>query len=84
MKSTLPRKNKISNDELLEGQQSPFSGTNISEEVNNTVAELRTQNNISNHSEPINLIEVPLNSTFDEKNSVNLTTQSAGKLLNNL
>ncbi|KYQ46936.1 Nuclear pore complex protein Nup98-Nup96, partial [Trachymyrmex zeteki] len=77
LKSTLPRKNKISNDELLEGQQSPFSGTNISEEVNNTVAELRTQNNISNHSEPINLIEVPLNSTFDEKNSVNLTTQSA-------
>ncbi|KYN31615.1 Nuclear pore complex protein Nup98-Nup96 [Trachymyrmex septentrionalis] len=77
LKSTLPRKNKISNDELLEGQQSPFSGTNVSEEVNNTVVELRTQNNISNHSEPINLIEVPLNSTFDEKNSVNLTMQSA-------
>jgi len=83
LKSTLPRKNKISNDELLEGQQSPFSGINVSEEVNNTVVELRTQNNISNHLDPINLIEVPLNSTFDEKNSVNLTMQSAGKLLNN-
>ncbi|KYM75978.1 Nuclear pore complex protein Nup98-Nup96 [Atta colombica] len=77
LKSTLPRKNKISNDELLEGQQSPFSGINVSEEVNNTVVELRTQNNISNHLDPINLIEVPLNSTFDEKNSVNLTMQSA-------
>ncbi|XP_012057062.1 PREDICTED: nuclear pore complex protein Nup98-Nup96 [Atta cephalotes] len=77
LKSTLPRKNKISNDELLEGQQSPFSGINVSEEVNNTVVELRTQNNISNHLNPINLIEVPLNSTFDEKNSVNLTMQSA-------
>ncbi|KYM94718.1 Nuclear pore complex protein Nup98-Nup96 [Cyphomyrmex costatus] len=77
LKSTIPRKNKILNDELLEGQQSPFSGTNVSEEVNNTVVELRTQNNISNHSESINLNEVPLNSTFDEKSSVNLTMQSA-------
>jgi len=81
LKSTLPRKNKISDDELLEGQRSPFSGTNASEEVNNTMAELRSQNNISNHSEMINLIEVPLNSTFDEKNSMNLTMQNAGKLL---
>jgi len=81
LKSTLPRKNKISDDELLEGQRSPFSGTNTSEEVNNTMAELRSQNNISNHSEIINLIEVPLNSTFDEKNSMNLTMQNAGKLL---
>lgn len=77
LKSTLPRKNKISDDELFEGQRSPFSGTNTSEEVNNTVAELRSQNNISNHSETINLTEVPLNSTFDEKNSVNLTMQNA-------
>ncbi|XP_036147663.1 nuclear pore complex protein Nup98-Nup96 isoform X2 [Monomorium pharaonis] len=77
LKSTLPRKNKILDDELLEGQRSPFSGTNVPEEVNNTVAELRSQNNISNHSETINSIEMPLNSTFDEKNSANLTIPNA-------
>ncbi|XP_025995170.1 nuclear pore complex protein Nup98-Nup96 isoform X2 [Solenopsis invicta] len=77
LKSTLPRKNKILDDELLEGQRSPFSGTNVSDEVNNTVAELRSQNNISNHSETINSIEVPLNSTFEEKNSANLTMPNA-------
>lgn len=80
MKSTLPRKNKISDDELLEGQRSPFSGTNVSEEVNNTVAELRPQNNVSNHSETSNMTEVPLNSTFDDKNSANLTMQNTGKI----
>lgn len=85
MKSTLPRKNKISDDELLEGQRSPFSGTNVSEEVNNTVAELRSQNNVSNmnHSEISNMIEVPLNSTFDDKNSPNLTMQNTGKIFPN-
>ncbi|XP_077255171.1 nuclear pore complex protein Nup98-96 isoform X1 [Temnothorax americanus] len=79
LKSTLPRKSKISDDELLEGQRSPFSGTNVPEEVNNTVAELRSQNSTSsiNHSEIINSIEVPLNSTFDEKNSANLTMPNA-------
>lgn len=81
LKSTLPRKNKISDDELLEGQRSPFSGTNLPEEINNTVAELRSQNNSSNmnHSETINSIEIPLNSTFDEKNSANLTMPNSGK-----
>ncbi|KAL6257420.1 hypothetical protein P5V15_010992 [Pogonomyrmex californicus] len=81
LKSTLPRKNKIyeSNDELLEGQRSPFSGTNVPEEVNNTVAEFRSPNNSSNtnHSETINLTEVPLNSTFDDRNSVNLSMPNA-------
>ncbi|XP_011861839.1 PREDICTED: nuclear pore complex protein Nup98-Nup96 isoform X3 [Vollenhovia emeryi] len=76
LKSTLPRKNKISDDELLEGQRSPFFATNVPEEANNTVAELRSQST-SNHSETINSIEVPLNSTFDEKSSANLTMQTA-------
>lgn len=81
MKSTLPPRNKVPDDELLEGQRSPFSAINIPEEVNNTVAELRPQNNMlnANHSDTINSIEVPLNSTFDEKSSGNLTIQNAGK-----
>lgn len=81
LKSTLPRRNKVPDDELLEAQRSPFSATNLPEEVNNTVAELRPQNNTSNsnHSDTINSIEVPLNSTFEDKNSANLTIQNAGK-----
>lgn len=81
MKSTLPRRNKIPDDELLEGQRSPFSAVNVPEEVNNTVAELRPQNNMlnTNHSDnTINSIEVPLNSTFDDKSSGSLTMQNAG------
>ncbi|XP_050452741.1 nuclear pore complex protein Nup98-Nup96 [Cataglyphis hispanica] len=79
LKSTLPRRNKIPDDELLEAQRSPFSATNVPEEVNNTVAELRPHNNTSNtnHSDTINSIEMPLNSTFDDKSSANLTMQNA-------
>ncbi|EZA58163.1 hypothetical protein DMN91_011854 [Ooceraea biroi] len=75
LKSTIPRRNKIPDDELLEGQRSPFSGTNAPEEINNTVTELRPQNNISNtnHSDhTINSIEAQ-NSTLGDKSSVNLT-----------
>lgn len=79
LKSTLPRRNKVPDDELLEAQRSPFSATNVPEEVNNTVAELRPQNNTSNsnHSDTINSIEMPLNSTFEDKSSANLTMQNA-------
>ncbi|XP_012217704.1 nuclear pore complex protein Nup98-Nup96 isoform X3 [Linepithema humile] len=79
LKSTIPRRGKVPDDELLEGQRSPFSGTNLSEEINNTVVELRPQNNSSNtnHSDTINSIEVPLNSTFDDKSSTSLTVPNA-------
>lgn len=74
LKSTLPRKNKMPDDDL-EGQRSPFSTTDGPEEINNTVAELRPQHNASNssHSDTFNSIEIPLNSTLADKSSVNLT-----------
>ncbi|XP_011153337.1 nuclear pore complex protein Nup98-Nup96 isoform X2 [Harpegnathos saltator] len=79
LKSTIPRKNKVPDDEL-EGQRSPFSGTtNMNEEINNTVAELRPQHNSSNstHSDTLNSIEIPLNSsTLGDKSSANLTVQN--------
>ncbi|KAL0126104.1 hypothetical protein PUN28_004910 [Cardiocondyla obscurior] len=80
LKSTIPRKSKISDDELLEGQRSPFSGTNVPDEVNNTVVELRSQSNSSNinHSDPTNSIEMAQNSSFEnEKSSANLTMQNS-------
>jgi len=81
LKSTIPQRNKIPDDELVEGR-SPFSNTNASEEINNTMSELRPQNNISNtnHSDHIiNSIETP-NSTLGDKSSANLTMQNTGNL----
>lgn len=54
----------------------------MSEEINNTVAELSPQHNSSNnvnHSDTINSTEIPLNSTYDDKSSANLTMPNAGK-----
>ncbi|XP_014482996.1 PREDICTED: nuclear pore complex protein Nup98-Nup96 isoform X2 [Dinoponera quadriceps] len=78
LKSTIPRKSKVLDDEL-EGQKSPFSGTNATEEMNNTVAELRSQHNTPNStlSETFNSVEVPHNSsTLADKSSANLTMQN--------
>lgn len=68
-------------DDDLEGQRSPFSTTDVPEEINNTVAELRPQHNASNssHSDTFNSIEIPLNSTLADKSSVNLTMHNTGK-----
>lgn len=81
LKSTLPRRDKVPDDELFEGQRSPFSGTNLPEEINNTVVELRSQNNSSNtnHTDTINSIEMPLNSSFNDKSSTSLTVPNAGE-----
>jgi len=80
LKSTIPQRNKIPDDELLEGR-SPFSNTNASEEINNTISELRPQNNVSNnHSDHIiNSIETS-NSTLGDKSSVNLIMQNTGTM----
>ncbi|XP_032667417.1 nuclear pore complex protein Nup98-Nup96 isoform X2 [Odontomachus brunneus] len=78
LKSTIPRKNKVPDDDL-EGQRSPFCGTNVNEEMNNTVAELRPQHNTLNstHSDTFNSIEMPHNSsTLGDKSSANLTVQN--------
>lgn len=87
MKSTIPRRNKIPDDELFEEQRSPFSATNAAEEINNTVTELRPQNNISNDNANYsdhtgNSIE-GLNSILGDKSSANLTMQNTGKFMCN-
>lgn len=80
LKSSLPSKNKVPcDDELFEGQRSPFSNADNSQEViNNTITELNPLNNLGNQSETDlnNLSDVPLSTSLGEKSSFDLTTQN--------
>ncbi|KAK2583571.1 hypothetical protein KPH14_009516 [Odynerus spinipes] len=80
LKSSLPRKSKLPcDDELFEGQRSPFSDADTSQEViNNTITELNPRNNLNNQNETDlnNLSEVPLSTSLGDKSSIDLTTQN--------
>ncbi|XP_047352980.1 nuclear pore complex protein Nup98-Nup96 isoform X1 [Vespa velutina] len=80
LKSSLPRKERIlCDDELFEGQQSPFSETNNSQEIiNNTITELNPHNSINNQTDTdlSNLTETPLSASLGDKSSIDLITQN--------
>lgn len=82
MKSSLPRKGRVlCDDELFEGQRSPFSETNNSQEIiNNTITELNPHNSINNQTDPdlSNLTETPLSASLADRSSIDLITQNTG------
>lgn len=82
LKSSLPRKERVlCDDESFEGQQSPFSETNNTQEIiNNTITELNPHNNINNQTDAdlSNLTETPLSGSLGDKSSIDLFTQNTG------
>nr|XP_050853044.1 nuclear pore complex protein Nup98-Nup96 isoform X1 [Vespula vulgaris] len=80
LKSSLPRKGRVlCDDELFEGQRSPFSETNNSQEIiNNTITELNPHNSINNQTDPdlSNLTETPLSASLADRSSIDLITQN--------
>ncbi|KAF7399620.1 hypothetical protein HZH68_008212 [Vespula germanica] len=80
LKSSLPRKGRVlCDDELFEGQRSPFSETNNSQEIiNNTITELNPHNSINNQTDPdlSNLTETPLSASLGDRSSIDLITQN--------
>ncbi|XP_014603478.1 PREDICTED: nuclear pore complex protein Nup98-Nup96 [Polistes canadensis] len=79
LRSTFPRKGKsLCDDELFEGQRSPFSESNNSQEIiNNTISELNAHNNLNNQSDAdiANFPDSVLSGSLVDRSSIDLTSQ---------